>query len=350
MAFRLPAEGGRVSAPTSRETLRLDLESANVPQKPEVFPGLASSFGLKESSADQLAARHARQSLDRAERPVEVDSLKALNVYKSLERLVIKKEAPAYNIERRAGISSQFSSFASLNTSRLKARKSNEESLFDGNPIVAKEKNKSHLRDDFEKLKVAVLMQRQALFDLKMKRNLSLTPRENSSEAILLRLIETSRLQRLKKSLEVRKYTASQKIENTKRRIAKITGSFAERAVRQPKDQDYILLQSYSEAQLQEILDCERLEFNAKTEFENDLRELLTKKLAKLESVDQAKSLIRQIVSIDTSLIEADSSKILQKMRENKNTMTTEKIIMMNNRHHSNQQALDYSACKLHLT
>ena len=199
------------------------------------------------------------------------------------------------------------------------------------------------LNEEYTRLTAALESQKRALSGLKLKRSQTLGISEGKSEAAILRLIEVSRLQRLKKSFQARYYTASQKIENTKRRISKIKNGFKVKEGKQSTDQEYSFYKNCSETQLRELLDCERLEFKAKLEFEISFNELLSKKLAKLESLEQSKSLILRIIDDRDVQKEGEFTKVFEKMRENKNTMTTEKIVMINKPSLS-QQNVEHSA------
>jgi hypothetical protein len=345
MAFRLPAEGGPSSVPVSRSGSSKGLAGAYfMPMSDSQAAGArqGGGGGLKWTL---VAANQARESLNRSEDVNEGSSplFSPAGHHRMVRTPVREQNFLQEGSDRGISRFGQLSVHGVNQKSKLGSRPFTPSSrFFQLDTLEADPKDQKALNEEYAKLTIAIHRHQVALSALRLKRSASEVEGNSRSEAILVRFIEVSRLQRSKRSLQARYYTACQKIENTKRRLNKISQSLGVSQGHRSKEHDRTYLRECSEAQLQEMLDCEKLEFKSKIEFEVDLHELLARKLAKLESLEQAKSLIRRIPGDVTNNREIDSNKVLEKMRENKNTMTTEKILMIN-RLTNSQQGLDHS-------
>lgn len=184
------------------------------------------------------------------------------------------------------------------------------------------------LENEYRRLKEEVLLTQIACSDLRNRRSQALMDCRKEGKQAVLRMIEASTLSKRMKALEARLYRANQRIDNTRRRLSKMNSETENKESVKNVDRSFNSLADCNEAQLIEILGCQKLEFVSKIEFEQSLNSLLKQRIARLEALVEAKSLILRIPQNNTANKIHSSRKTFEIMRENKNTMTTEKIVM----------------------
>ena len=179
-------------------------------------------------------------------------------------------------------------------------------------------------------LKEEILLAKMACSDLRHRRSQAIVNGGRDNRQAVMQMIQSNALYRKMKELQARLYKANQRIDNSRRRLAKISGGLRGDTGSRYTEQSVDLLKECSEAQLIEMLGCQRLEFVSKIEFESSLNSLLQQRLARIEALAQAKSMITRIPNVSSTDRPISSRKMIEIMREKKNTITTEKMFMPN--------------------